>query len=191
MTGLPPSVGSFKDLIRILDYNRKSPLNVEESNVEHRNGVSVHDISYADIADGRVRAYLVMPPGNGPFAGIIFVHPGPGNRSSFLDEAIALAKMGAVSLLIDAPWAYPEFGERAMKMTAADLRNMFVQTAMNIRRGLDLIQSRPDVDAKRIGYVGHSFGALLGGVLSGVEKRIKAYVLMAGTGSFTDVAVLT
>lgn len=190
MTGLPPSIGSFKDLISIFDYNKKSPLNVEESSVEHRNGVSVRDISYASLADGRVRAYLVMPSGNGPFAGIIFMHPGPGNRSSFLDEAITLAKMGAVSLLIDAPWAYPEFGERALKMTAEELRNMFVQTAMDIRRGVDLIQSTPGVDAKRIGYVGHSFGALLGGVLSGVEKRIKAHVLMAGTGSFTDVAVL-
>ena len=43
----------------------------------------------------------------------------------------------------------------------------------------------------RIGYVGHSLGALFGGVLSGVEKRIQAFALMAGTGSFTDVAVLS
>jgi len=190
MVGLPPSVGSFKDLIRIFDYNRKSPLDVEESSVEHRNGISVHDISYASLADGRVRAYLVRPPGNGSFAGIIFVHPGPGDRSNFLDEAITLAKMGTVSLLINAPWAYPEFGERALKMTAEDTRSMFVRTAVDIRRGVDLILSQPDVDENRISYVGHSFGALLGGVLSGVEKRIKAYVLMAGTGSFTDVAVL-
>jgi hypothetical protein len=38
--------------------------------------------------------------------------------------------------------------------------------------------------------VGHSFGAIFGGILSGVEKRVKAFVLMAGTGSFTGVAVL-
>lgn len=190
MAGLPPSVGSFKDLIRIFDYNLKSPLNVEESSVEHRNGISVHDISYASLADGRVRAYLVRPPGNGSFAGIIFLHPGPGNRSNFLEEAITLAKMGAVPLLIDAPWAYPEFEERALKMTAEDMRSMFIRTAVDIRRGVDLILLQPEVDASRIGYVGHSFGALLGGVLSGVEKRIKAYVLMAGTGSFTDVAAL-
>ncbi len=181
---------SFKDLIRMFEYDRESPLNVAKGDVEHRNGISVHDISYASLADGRISAYLARPKGKGPFAGIIFVHPGPGDRSSFLDEAITLAKMGAVSLLINAPWAYPEFGERAMKMTAKDFRSMFIQTTMNIRRGVDLIQSLPNVDAKRIGYVGHSFGALLGGALSGVEKRIKAYVLMAGTGSFTDVAVL-
>ncbi len=190
MTRLSSSIKSLEKLTQMLDYDQKQPLNVEKRGVEHRNGVSVQDISYASLADGRVSAYLVKPMGKGPFAGVIFVHPGPGNRSSFLEEAIALTKTGAVSLLIDAPWANPEFGEQAMKMTAEDMRHMFIQTAMNIRRGLDLMLSQPEVDAKRIGYVGHSLGALLGGVLSGVEKRIKAYVLMAGTGSFTDVAVL-
>lgn len=190
MAGLPPSVGSFKDLIRIFEYDRKLPLNIEGHGVEHRNDVSVQDISYASLADVRISAYLVQPEGARPFAGVIFVHPGPGDRSSFLDEAVTLAKMGAVSLLINAPWAYPEFGERAAKMTAEDMRHMFVQTAMAIRRGADMILSLPEVDSKRIGYVGHSLGALLGGVLSGMEKRIRAYILMAGTGSFTDVAVL-
>jgi len=190
MTEPSSSIESFEKLTQMLDYDRKLPLNIEERGVEQRNGVSVHDISYASLAGKRVSAYTVRPPGKGPFAGIIFVHPGPGSRSSFLEEAITIAKKGAVSLLINAPWAYPEFGERASKMTAEDMRIMFVRTAVDIRRGVDLILSRPDVDADRIGYVGHSFGALLGGVLSGVEKRIKAYVLMAGTGSFTDVAVL-
>lgn len=190
MAGFPSPVGSFEDLIRIFEYDQKLPLNVEEMGIEYKNGVSIHDISYASLASERVSAYLVRPKGMGPFAGIIFIHPGPGDRSSFLDEALILANMGAVSLLINAPWAYPDFGERAMKMTAGDFRNMFVQTVIDIRRGVDLILSQPEVDAKRIGYVGHSFGALLGGILSGVEKRIRAYVLMAGTGSFTDVAVL-
>lgn len=190
MAGLSPSFESFKDLIQIFDYDRKLPLNVDEHGVEYRNGVSVHDISYVGQAEGRVNAYLVRPKEKRSFAGTTFVHPGPGNRSSFLDEAATLAKMGAVSLLIDAPWAYPDFGERALKTTAEDMRSIFIQTAINIRRGVDLILSQPEVDAKRIGYVGHSFGALFGGVLSGVERRIKAYVLMAGTGSFTDVAVL-
>lgn len=31
-----------------------------------------------------------------------------------------------------------------------------------------------------MGYVGHSYGATLGGVLAGIETRVKACVLMAG-----------
>jgi len=47
-----------------------------------------------------------------------------------------------------------------------------------------------DKNIKRVGFVGHSFGALFGGILSGLEERIDAYVLMAGVGSFTDVALM-
>ena len=57
---------------------------------------------------------------------------------------------------------------------------MYVQLVMDLQRGVDLLTSRSDVDPKRIGYVGHSVGAVWGGVLAGVETRISAYVLMAG-----------
>lgn len=174
----------------MFDYNRQLPLAIGEITVEYKNSAKVQDISYSSIDGGQIKAYLARPLGSGPFAGIIFVHPAPGDRSRFLDEAVTLASVGAISLLINAPWAYPEFGERAAGMTAKDMRDMFVQTTKDVRRGVDLMLSQPDVDASRVGYVGHSFGALLGGILSGVEKRIKAFVLMAGTGSFTDAAVL-
>jgi pimeloyl-ACP methyl ester carboxylesterase len=132
----------------------------------------VHDISYAGSKGGRIRAYQVAPPGKGPFAGVIFVHPGPGSRSSFLDEALTLAKAKATCLLIDAPWANgPEFGKRASGRPE-DVRDWFIEIAGDLRRAVDLI------------------GALFGGILSGVDKRIKASVLMAGVGSFTDVALL-
>ena len=67
-------------------------------------------------------------------------------------------------------------------------RREHTQTAVDLRRALDLLTSRSEVDGDRIGYVGHSFGALFGGILAGVEKRIKAFVLMSGVGSFADVA---
>ena len=186
---LPPSIRSFEELRPMFDYDRALPLKVEESGVEHKDDVSIHDVSYASPSNGRVRAYLVMPPGKGPFAGVIFVHPAPGNRSTFLEEAVRLAKKGAVSLLMDAPWAQGEAWARTLGQPESD-RKQHHQTAINIRRAVDVIISRTEVDAARLGYVGHSFGALFGGVLAGVEKRIRAYVLMAGVGSFTDVAAL-
>jgi cephalosporin-C deacetylase-like acetyl esterase len=171
-------------------YNQEATLDIKEAGVEYKSGVSVHDFSYSGIKGGRIRAYLVSPPGVGPFAGVIFVHPGPGSRSSFLDEAIALAKANAICLLIDAPWANgPDFGKRASGRPE-DVRDWFIEIAVDLRRAVDLISSLPGVDTNRIAFVGHSFGALFGGILSGVDRRIKASVLMAGVGSFTDVALL-
>jgi dienelactone hydrolase len=57
----------------------------------------------------------------------------------------------------------------------------------DLRRGLDLLAARKDVDAKRVGYVGHSLGATWGGALAGVETRFAAYVLMGGLPRLTDV----
>ena len=174
----------------MFSYNQEAPLNKEEVGIEYQNDISVHDISYAGLKGGRIRAYLVAPPGKGPFAGVIFVHPGPGSRSSFLGEALTLAKAKVVCLLIDAPWANgPDFGKRASGRTE-DVRDWFIEIAIDLRRAVDLISSLPNVDINRIAYVGHSLGALFEGILLGVDKRIKAGVLMAGVGSFTDVALL-
>jgi pimeloyl-ACP methyl ester carboxylesterase len=66
----------------------------------------------------------------------------------------------------------------------------YLKTAKALRRAIDLLITRPNVNAERIAYVGHSLGALFGGVLGSVEKRLKTSILMAGVGSFLDIAVL-
>ncbi|MGH9938016.1 MAG: aspartyl protease family protein, partial [Blastocatellia bacterium] len=65
-------------------------------------------------------------------------------------------------------------------------RATYVQAVIDLRRGVDLLAARPEVDAKRLGFVGFSFGATLGGILAGVERRIKAYALMGTAARLTD-----
>src|SRR5207247_10935755 len=55
-----------------------------------------------------------------------------------------------------------------------------VQQEVNLRRGADLLLARKDVDPKRLAYVGHSCDGTAGGFLSGIDKRFKAFVIMAG-----------
>lgn len=176
-------------LAAVFDYDPALPLQVETHSVENRAGISIHDISFASLSSGHVRAYYVLPAGTGPFAGAIFVHPGPGNREIFLEEAVELAGRGIASLLVEAPWAQGEAWGMTMGQPDHDRRE-FTQIALDLRRAVDFMITQPEVDASRIGYVGHSFGALFGGILAGVEHRIRAFALMAGVGSFTEVMVL-
>lgn len=176
-------------LRQMFDYEQSLPLDVKEVGVENKGDISVHDISYASPKGGRVTAYLVVPAGKGKFAGVIFMHPRPGSRTTFLNEALSLAKAGAVSLLIDAPFSRSGESKRDFDPTVTkpeNDRNIYIQTIVDLRRGVDLLLSRSDVDRKRIGFIGHSYGAHTGAVLAGVEKRIKAFVIMAGNPSLTE-----
>jgi len=57
---------------------------------------------------------------------------------------------------------------------------------VKLRRGLDLLLALDDIDASRLGYVGHDYGAMHGIALAGVDTRVKAYVLTTPTGSCHD-----
>ena len=58
---------------------------------------------------------------------------------------------------------------------------------VDLRRGIDLLLARPDIDQKRLAYVGHSYGAQWGSILSAVDKRMKTSVLMAGVAEIGDI----
>jgi len=74
---------------------------------------------------------------------------------------------------------HPGFKEDNTPLNQAQIA-VGVQQVVNLRRGADLILARKDVDPKRLAYVGHSCDAGVGGHLSGIEKRFKAFVIMAG-----------
>jgi dienelactone hydrolase len=61
-----------------------------------------------------------------------------------------------------------------------------IQLMVDLRRGIDLLLSRPEVDPERLAYVGGSYGGRMGGLLAGVEHRLKAYVLWTGGGGMVN-----
>jgi cephalosporin-C deacetylase-like acetyl esterase len=170
--------------LQALDYDSSAPLDIQQVGVEHRGDVAVHDISYASPKGGRVPAYLVVPSGRGLFAAIIWGHwympKSPVmNRKEFLDEAVLMARAGVVSLLPDGPIARPGHVEDPDPLSEKSA-NELIQQIVDMRRGADLLLARKDVDASRLAYVGHSYDAEVGGFLSGLDHRFKAFVLMAG-----------
>jgi dienelactone hydrolase len=180
-----PLFAQDADPLRRLDYARKAPLGLQEAGVEHRGEVAIHDISYASPKGGRVPAYLVVPQGKGPFAAVIWGHwywdnSTMRNRKEFLDESVALAHAGVVSLLTDGPIARPGHVVDKTPLNEQQITDL-VQQIVDMRRGADLLLARKNVDPKRLAYVGHSYNASVGAFLSGIDKRFTAFVLMAGS----------
>jgi len=175
-------------------YDERAPLNVRHKGTEQRGGVRVYDLSYeSPVGDragavgpngGMVTAYLVLPAGKGPFPAVLFGHwcmPGSEkkNRTEFLEEAVVLARQGVASLLPDHLMVQPGFHQDDYPLNENQVPVM-VQQVVNLRRGTDALVARGDIDPKRLAYVGHSCNATAGGFLSGIDKRFKAFVLMAG-----------
>jgi cephalosporin-C deacetylase-like acetyl esterase len=61
--------------------------------------------------------------------------------------------------------------------------NAFVQTVVDVRRLIDHLETRTDLDGHRIGLAGGSMGGLLGAIAAGVETRIDVPVLIVGGGN--------
>jgi dienelactone hydrolase len=55
-----------------------------------------------------------------------------------------------------------------------------IEWAKDIGRSIDYLETRSDIDSHRVGYIGLSLGAVWGPVLTAVEPRFKASVLVAG-----------
>ncbi len=165
------------------EYSRSSPVDLEQKPAYERGQVRVLDITYASPRGGRVTGFLVEPQEKKrKHAGIVFGHWGPGDRSEFLAEAEMYARAGAVCVLIDYPWKRPApwHADADDIMEPENAVLLQAQAVVDLRRGIDLLQARPDVDAGRIGYIGHSYGAQFGAILSAVDRRPKAIVLMGG-----------
>src|SRR5262249_7475364 len=145
---------SFSELLKMYEYDSATPLDLKEHGAQERAGLKVLDVSYLSPKGGRVPAYIVVPPGKGKFPGVIFMHPAGRNmgRSYFLDEAIALSKLGAISILIDSPFARPS-PQPLFALTERD-RDGITQCVIDLRRAVDALLSRGDVDEQRIGYIG-------------------------------------
>ena len=187
LIGASLSFAQDADLVRHFDYDQHAPLGLKQIGVQHREHANVYDITYDSPKGGVVPAYLVVPKGRGPFAAVIWGHwywdnSSMRNRKEFLDEAIVLAQAGMVSLLTDGPVARP--GHVASQDPLDErIATDFLQQVIDMRRGVDVLLARPDVDRKRIGFVGHSYNAGVGALLSGVDRRFKCFVLMAGSMS--------
>lgn len=143
--------------------------------------------------DRTLTAEIVAPAQGGSGPGVLFVHwlgdNATTNHKEFEPDAVTLAETGVTSVLLDAMWSTVVNGKRdwfsTVRTTGTDYQHSIDQV-VDLRRSLDLLIAQPGVDAHRIAYVAHDFGAMYGALLAGIDKRPRYYVLMAGNPSFAD-----
>lgn len=162
-----------------LSYDADAPLHLTQTEIKSFEHETLLDVSFDSPRGGRVNAYVVMSNRLRIPAGIVWQNWGQGDRSSMLPEAIEMARRGAVSILINAPTNRPEPGPN-------DGLAMWLQDVVDVRRAVDVLIRDYRVPVAHVGYVGHGYGATLGGLVAVAERRFRALVLMGGVASLSD-----
>lgn len=177
--------GASSAQVGLFAYDASRPLDVRETSAREAAGVRFVELTYASPKGGRVPATLVLPAGEGLHPAVVFQHGGgTAKRGDFLAEAQGLARAGLASLLVDAPFNRP--GGAPWLTFGVQDRAGYVQNVIDLRRGIDLLAQRPEIDARRIALVGHSYGGVLAGIVAALDRRLAAVVVMSGPGRITD-----
>jgi dienelactone hydrolase len=166
----------------LFSYDASKPLGfVDRGRVNKSYPIAVDDVSYNAGRD-RIDAYLVRPPArHGKLAAVVYLHGAGGDRSELVVPSTWLAARGAIALVITAPsTVVPEpSGLKGVSFLRFQAQ-LQARDVVAVRRAVDLLAARKDVDPKRIGFVGWSSGSHTGGILAGVEPRLRAIALMSG-----------
>ncbi|HKP28273.1 MAG TPA: alpha/beta fold hydrolase [Gemmatimonadales bacterium] len=126
---------------------------------------------------------LTVPKGKGPFPAIVTI---TGSGAQDRDEEISLVKgfrpfrqvadslgrEGIAVLRMD-DRGFGGSGGNVMTATSRDF-------ADDIEAGLAWLRTRPEIDGKRLGLVGHSEGGLIAPIVASEDPTLKGIVLLAG-----------
>ena len=151
-------------------------------------GVSARDIEYMSPTGHKVTGEIVSGHATSPQPGVLFVHwlgdAATTNHTEFEHDAQALAARGVTSILVDAMWAAPKWFPHMGASVDGDSKET-VDQVIDLRTAFDVLLAQKNVDAERLAYVGHDFGAMLGAFMMSVDTRAKYLVYLAGNPSLT------
>lgn len=97
-----------------------------------------------------------------------------------LHYAKELAEQGFVTITPD----YPNFGEYSFDPYAKGYASATMKGIVNHMRAIDVLVSRPEVDARRIGVCGHSLGGHNSLFVAAFDARIRCAVTSCGFTAF-------
>jgi dienelactone hydrolase len=141
----------------------------------------------AAYPNDRVIAYLHLPKDvKQPYQTIVWFPSGgarfgPWDQSAYRPELIHIIQSGRAAIV---PYYIGTYERRLEKPfyppEGVQSRNLYVQRSQDLRRTIDYLATREDIDMSRLAYVGLSWGAQMGPVMIAPESRFKTGILLLG-----------
>jgi dienelactone hydrolase len=168
----------------IFAYNAGAALNFNKTLESTSDGIERSTISFDSPDGGSVKGLLFDPVTRSSLRpGIVVMHGLPGSANSMAAMAQLFAQYGAVVIAIDAP--FDRRNGQELRFTSDD-RAEQIQLIKDLQRAVDVLRARPNVDPSRIAYVGVSYGGAMGALFVGIERRLRAAVLVVGDGGLVS-----
>lgn len=150
--------------------------------------------SYAADAEQRVPGILVRPAGSGRHPVVIVLHGTGGNKEGQLPVLRQLADKGFLAVAIDGRYHGERAGQKSGSAAYQDamLRTyetgkehpFLYDTAWDVMRLIDYLETLPEADASRIGMIGFSKGGMETYLAAAVDPRVKVAVPCIAVQSF-------
>ena len=193
---LPPPADATEALrLTFYTYDRNLPLNARLEPLDATADHTRYRLTYDSVHDQRVTAIFSLPKRfAAPHPAVLLMHGSGGHKDSDYIKAASfmLTSQGYATVSVDAQYR----GDRKRSDVTGELlnpdsfrmRDAWVQTVIDLRRAVDFLASRSDIDTGKIGYLGFSMGGMLGACLGGVEPRISSFLLAVPGGGLVKIA---
>ncbi len=175
----------------LFKYDESKITDTQVKKIRDENDFSVSEISIPTYANAFLTAYYLRPKLNSKFPCILYSHwlanKQDANKTEFLAEAERLCKDGFACLLVDTVFA--NWPKARMKWKGNDYaydKQLVALQVKELRLLLLWLRDQPEIDTHRIALVGHDFGAMFNAVVAGIDKDIKACIMMAAVPDFSD-----
>lgn len=187
---------AYQAVIQFYQYDPGIPL--EARMVEHRerDDYAREKIVFRGVRGFRVPAFLELPKtGQAPFPCVLLLHGWSGAKLNWWEDDNFIHGGLARKALLEAGYAVfaldaQAHGERAAEIDYAHvnysekdgwknyftLPEIYTQTTVDYRRGLDYLATRPEIDMNRVGVLGYSMGGTQSFLLTSADSRIKVTV---------------
>jgi len=186
-TYLPTPVSTFNTLAAAYRYE-PAPLDARIEETVETPDWKREKITFNGAGGERAIAYLYLPHHVARPLQVLHYVPGGDVASGFrsitdsMDERMApFVKLGRAAFGVVLKGYIGRLrpaGTALLDGTTVEYLEHVVERTTELRRGLDYLETRPDLDRTRIGFVGPSTGAQIGLILAALETRYRTVVLI-------------
>lgn len=185
----------MRDMLGLAPWPPRTPLNVRKTGEIDGGDYVIEKLAFESLPQFVVTGNLFLPrQRSGRLPAIIYVcghaYSEHGAKTAYQRHGITFARNGYAALILDpiqiselyAPhhglWNQEFYDWYSRGYTPAGVE------VWNAIRAIDYLETRPEVDATRIGMTGRSGGAAMTIFTTTVEPRIKAAVAAMGTNTY-------